>query len=196
MRKNEAQISRARGPRVQSVQEINEALGKTPSRPAQRWSSWKVRWLLPHTAWLDSHTFLLPCIRQSDHLFCACLFHALPEFLYAMAAFNLAYPITPWRFKLSCLPDKMDDSSLLPTGISNNDSGLSGENEAALEARFNSSGTDIADLSQATFHCCFWSEQDKNCTVRVDRPEGEALVSTADFSAFQQPGKYFSVLKQ
>ncbi|XP_023417101.1 leptin receptor isoform X3 [Cavia porcellus] len=123
--------------------------------------------------------------------FCVALLYC--EFLYAMAAFNLAYPITPWRFKLSCLPDKMDDSSLLPTGISNNDSGLSGENEAALEARFNSSGTDIADLSQATFHCCFWSEQDKNCTVRVDRPEGEALVSTADFSAFQQPGANWNV---
>ncbi|EHB12302.1 Leptin receptor [Heterocephalus glaber] len=120
-----------------------------------------------------------------------CLLNVLPEFLHVITAFNLAYPVTPWRFKLSCLPsNNTDDYSLLPAGMPNNTSYLSGSHESVVEARFNSSGADMADLSPATFHCCFWSEQDKNCPVRV---EGETSVSTVDSSVFQQRGANWNI---
>ncbi|XP_005385357.1 PREDICTED: leptin receptor isoform X1 [Chinchilla lanigera] len=115
------------------------------------------------------------------------------EFLYAIAALNLAYPVTPWRFKLSCLPsNKTDDYSFLPTGISNT-SNSSGENEAVVEARFNSSGADSANLSEAAFHCCFWSEQDKNCPAHGDGTEGEGFVPTVGSSVFQRPGVNWNI---
>ncbi|XP_004431513.1 PREDICTED: leptin receptor [Ceratotherium simum simum] len=123
--------------------------------------------------------------------FCVALLHW--EFIYVISAFNLAYPITPWRFKLSCMPPNTTFDFLLPAGISKNTSDLNGHYEA-VEAKFNSSGTYFANLSsKTTFHCCFWSEEDKNCSVPADNTEGKAFVSTGNSLVFQQIGANWNI---
>lgn len=123
-----------------------------------------------------------------------CLFNVLTEFVYVITAFNLAYPMTPWRFQLSCMPPNATYDFLLPAGISKNTSNSNGHYEA-VEARFNSSGTYFSNLSsKTTFHCCFWSEEDKNCSVPAHNVEGKAFVSTVNSLVFQQIGKYLNVL--
>lgn len=126
--------------------------------------------------------------------FSVCLLNVLTEFIYVITAFNLAYPITPWKFKLSCMPRNTTYDFLLPAGISKNTSNLSGHYEALVETKLNSSGTYLSNLSsRTTFHCCFWSEEDKNCSVHADNIEGKAFVSTVNSLVFQQIGKYFNV---
>lgn len=123
-----------------------------------------------------------------------CLFNILTEFIYVITAFKLAYPVTPWRFKLSCMPPNTTYDFLLPAGISKNTSHLNGYYEAVVEAKFNSSGTYFSNLpSKTTFYCCFWSEEDKNCSVHADNIEGKSFVSTVNSLVFQQIGKYFNV---
>ncbi|XP_010603387.1 leptin receptor isoform X2 [Fukomys damarensis] len=124
--------------------------------------------------------------------FCVALLHC--EFLHMITALNLAYPVTPWRFKLSCLPaNNTDDYFLLPAGISNNASNLSGGPEPVVEARFNSSGADVANVPRVPFHCCFWSEQGKHCPVHVGSVAGETSESTVDSSVFQQQGANWNI---
>ncbi|XP_023574115.1 leptin receptor isoform X1 [Octodon degus] len=119
--------------------------------------------------------------------FCVALLHC--EFLYVMAAFNPAYPVTPWGFTLSCLPaNKTEDPASSVPGVSSNASSLSGGTEAAAEGRLNSSGFHVAHLSPAASHCCFWSEQGTSCPVRVGVAEGETLVSTVESPVSQQLG--------
>lgn len=128
------------------------------------------------------------------HYFSMCLFNVLTEFIYVIAAFNLAYPITPWRFKLFCMPPNTTYDFLSPAGISKNTSNLNGQSEAAVEAKFNSSGPYFSNLSsQTTFHCCFLNEEDKNCSVHADNIEGNEFVSTVNSLVFPQIGKYFNV---
>ncbi|XP_032282887.1 leptin receptor isoform X2 [Phoca vitulina] len=124
--------------------------------------------------------------------FCVALLHW--EFIYLTNAFNLAYPITPWRFKLSCMPTNTTYDFLLPTGISKNTSNLSEHYEAVVEAKLNSSTTYFSNLSsKTTFHCCFWSKEDKNCSVHVDNIEGKAFVSTVNSLVFQQIGANWNI---
>ncbi|XP_062961184.1 leptin receptor isoform X1 [Cynocephalus volans] len=115
------------------------------------------------------------------------------EFIYMITAFNLAYPITPWRFKLSCMPPNTTYDYFLPAGISKNTSNLNEHYEAVVEARFNSSATSLSNLPNTTFHCCFWSEQDKNCSVHADNTAGKTLVSTVNSLVFQQIGANWNV---
>lgn len=123
-----------------------------------------------------------------------CLFNVLAEFIYVITAFNFSYPITPWRFKLFCMPPNTTQDVVLPSGISKNTSDLNGQYEAAVEAKFNSSGTYFSNFSsKPTVHCCFWSEEDKNCSVHADNIEGKEFVSTVNSVVFQQIGKYFNV---
>ncbi|XP_037356911.1 leptin receptor isoform X2 [Talpa occidentalis] len=106
------------------------------------------------------------------------------EFVYVITAFNVAYPITPWTFKLSCMPPNTT-YDFLPAGISKNISNLNGHYEAVIEAKFNSTTTYFSNvMSQATFPCCFWSEEDQSCSVHADI-DGKAFVSTANSLAFQ-----------
>uniref|UniRef100_A0A8C4LMD9 Leptin receptor n=1 Tax=Equus asinus asinus TaxID=83772 RepID=A0A8C4LMD9_EQUAS len=122
---------------------------------------------------------------------CLALLHW--EFVYVITAFNLAYPMTPWRFQLSCMPSNATYDFLLPAGISKNTSNSNGHYEA-VEARFNSSGTYFSNLSsKTTFHCCFWSEEDKNCSVPADNVEGKAFVSTVNSLVFQQIGANWNI---
>ncbi|XP_072586773.1 leptin receptor isoform X3 [Vulpes vulpes] len=124
--------------------------------------------------------------------FCVALLHW--EFIYLTTAFNLAYPITPWRFKLSCMPPNTTYDFLLPTGISRNTSNLNEHYEAVVEAKLNSSSTYISNLSsKTTFHCCFWSKEDKNCSVHADNMEGKAFVSTVNSLVFQQIGANWNI---
>ncbi|XP_036112164.1 leptin receptor [Molossus molossus] len=124
--------------------------------------------------------------------FCVALLHW--EFIYVITAFNLAYPITPWRFKLFCMPPNTSYDLLLPAGISKNTSNLNGHYETLPEATFNSNGTYFSNLSSQTiFHCCFWSEEDKNCTVHADSMEGKTLVSTVSSLVFQQIGGNWNI---
>ncbi|XP_073752703.1 leptin receptor isoform X1 [Callorhinus ursinus] len=124
--------------------------------------------------------------------FCVALLHW--EFIYLTTAFNLAYPITPWRFKLSCMPTNTTYDFLLPTGISKNTSNLSEHYEAVVEAKLNSSTTYFSNLSsKTTFHCCFWSKEDKNCSVHADNIEGKAFVSTVNSLVFQQIGANWNI---
>uniref|UniRef100_G1TDI9 Leptin receptor n=1 Tax=Oryctolagus cuniculus TaxID=9986 RepID=G1TDI9_RABIT len=116
------------------------------------------------------------------------------EFVCVITAFNLAYPVTPWRFKLSCMPaNATHDYFLLPAGISKNTSNSSGHYEAIIEDKFNSSDTYFSNLSQTTFYCCFWSEQDTNCSVRADNIEGKTFVSTVNSLVFQQVGANWDI---
>ncbi|XP_034874237.1 leptin receptor isoform X2 [Mirounga leonina] len=124
--------------------------------------------------------------------FCVALLHW--EFIYLTSAFNLAYPITPWRFKLSCMPTNTTYDFLLPTGISKNTSNLSEHYEAVVKAKLNSSTTYFSNLSsKTTFHCCFWSKEDKNCSVHADNIEGKAFVSTVNSLVFQQIGANWNI---
>ncbi|XP_054973681.1 leptin receptor isoform X1 [Pan paniscus] len=117
--------------------------------------------------------------------FCVVLLHW--EFIYVITAFNLSYPITPWRFKLSCMPPNSTyDYFLLPAGLSKNTSNSNGRYETAVEPKFNSSGTLFSNLSKTTFHCCFRSEQDRNCSLCADNIEGKTFVSTVNSLVFQQ----------
>nr|XP_031321179.1 leptin receptor isoform X2 [Camelus dromedarius] len=116
------------------------------------------------------------------------------EFIYGITAFNLAYPISPWKFKLSCMPPNTTYDFLLPAGLSKNTSNLNGHYEAVVETKLNSSGTYLSNLpSKTTFHCCFWSEEDKNCSVCADDVEGKAFVSTANSLVFQQIGANWNI---
>uniref|UniRef100_A0A8I3SC75 Leptin receptor n=1 Tax=Canis lupus familiaris TaxID=9615 RepID=A0A8I3SC75_CANLF len=122
------------------------------------------------------------------------LFNIPTEFIYLTTAFNLAYPITPWRFKLSCMPPNTTYDFLLPAGISRNTSNLNEHYEAVVEAKLNSSSTYISNLSsKTTFHCCFWSKEDKNCSVHADNMEGKAFVSTVNSLVFQQIGANWNI---
>ncbi|XP_036899071.1 leptin receptor isoform X1 [Sturnira hondurensis] len=111
------------------------------------------------------------------------------EFIYLVTAFNLAYPI-----KLFCLPPNTTYDFLMPAGISKNTSNLNGYQETFFEARLNSSGTNYSNLlPKTTFHCCFWREEDKNCSVYADGIGGKALVSTVNSSAFEQTGANWNI---
>ncbi|EFB16751.1 hypothetical protein PANDA_012862, partial [Ailuropoda melanoleuca] len=126
--------------------------------------------------------------------FSVCLFNILTEFIYLTTAFNLAYPITPWRFKLSCMPPNTTYDFLLPTGISKNTSNLNEHYEAVVEAKLNSSTTYFSNLSsKTTFHCCFWSKEEKNCSVHADNIEGKAFISTVNSLVFQQIGANWNI---
>uniref|UniRef100_A0A452TSI2 Leptin receptor n=1 Tax=Ursus maritimus TaxID=29073 RepID=A0A452TSI2_URSMA len=116
------------------------------------------------------------------------------EFIYLTTAFNLAYPITPWRFKLSCMTPNTTYDFLLPTGISKNTSNLNEHNEAVVEDKLNSSSTYFSNLSsKTTFHCCFWSKEEKNCSVHADNTEGKAFISTVNSLVFQQIGANWNI---
>nr|O02671.3 RecName: Full=Leptin receptor; Short=LEP-R; AltName: Full=OB receptor; Short=OB-R; AltName: CD_antigen=CD295; Flags: Precursor [Sus scrofa] len=116
------------------------------------------------------------------------------EFIYVITAFDLAYPITPWKFKLSCMPPNTTYDFLLPAGISKNTSTLNGHDEAVVETELNSSGTYLSNLSsKTTFHCCFWSEEDKNCSVHADNIAGKAFVSAVNSLVFQQTGANWNI---
>nr|AOY33882.1 leptin receptor variant 1 precursor [Castor fiber] len=116
------------------------------------------------------------------------------EFLYLITAFNVAYPISTWRFKLSCVPPNItDDYFRLSAGISKNTSNLSGDYEAVAETKFNSSDTYISNLPKVTFHCCFESEQDVNCSVHADNIEEKTAVSTENSFIFQQLGANWNI---
>ena len=80
--------------------------------------------------------------------FSLCLLNVLTEFIYVITAFNLAYPITPWKFKLSCMPSNTTYDFLFPPGISKNTSNLNGRYEAVVETKLNSSGTYLSNLFQ------------------------------------------------
>uniref|UniRef100_A0A0D9S724 Leptin receptor n=1 Tax=Chlorocebus sabaeus TaxID=60711 RepID=A0A0D9S724_CHLSB len=122
--------------------------------------------------------------------FCVVLLHW--EFICVITAFNLSYPITPWRFKLSCMPPNSTyDYFLLPAGLSKNTSNFNGHYETAVE--FNSSDTHFSNLSKTTFHCCFRSEQDRNCSLCADNIEGKTFVSTVNSSVFQQMGANWNI---
>nr|XP_036880271.1 leptin receptor isoform X2 [Manis javanica] len=124
--------------------------------------------------------------------FCIALLHW--EFIYVITAFKLAYPVTPWRFKLSCMPPNTTYDFLLPAGISKNTSHPNGYYEAVVEAKFNSSDTYFSNLqSKTTFYCCFWSEEDQNCSVHADNIEGKAFVSTVSSLVFQQIGANWNI---
>lgn len=111
-----------------------------------------------------------------------------------ITAFDLAYPVTPWRFKLSCMPaNATHDYFLLPAGISKNTSHSSGHYEAIIEDKLNSSDTYFSNLSQTTFYCCFWSEQDTNCSVHAGNIEGKTFVSTVNSLVFQQVGANWNI---
>ncbi|XP_029803619.1 leptin receptor [Suricata suricatta] len=123
--------------------------------------------------------------------FCVALLHW--EFTYLITAFNVAYPVTPWRFKLSCMPPNTTYDFLLPTGILKNASDVNQHYEA-IEAKFNSSSTYFSNLSsKTTFNCCFWSEEDKTCSVQADVMEGKAFVSTVNSLVFQQIGANWNI---
>uniref|UniRef100_A0A7N5JLW5 Leptin receptor n=1 Tax=Ailuropoda melanoleuca TaxID=9646 RepID=A0A7N5JLW5_AILME len=143
-------------------------------------------------------TCLRQCHLSEDHgqndCFSVCLFNILTEFIYLTTAFNLAYPITPWRFKLSCMPPNTTYDFLLPTGISKNTSNLNEHYEAVVEAKLNSSTTYFSNLSsKTTFHCCFWSKEEKNCSVHADNIEGKAFISTVNSLVFQQIGANWNI---
>lgn len=92
------------------------------------------------------------------------------------------------------MPPNTTYDLLLPAGISKNTSNLNGHYEAVVEAKFNSSGTYFSNLSfKTTFPCCFWSEQDKNCSAPGDNIDKKAFVSTVNSLVFQQIGRYFNV---
>lgn len=111
-----------------------------------------------------------------------------------ITAFNLAYPSTPWRFKLFCMPPNTTDDFPLPTGISKNTSNLNGYYEPLLEAKFNSSGAYYSNLtSKTTFHCCVWSEENENCSVQADNIEGKPFISTVNSLVFQQVGANWNI---
>ncbi|XP_045658077.1 leptin receptor isoform X2 [Ursus americanus] len=83
---------------------------------------------------------------------------------------------------------------LLPTGISKNTSNLNEHNEAVVEAKLNSSTTYFSNLSsKTTFHCCFWSKEEKNCSVHADNIEGKAFISTVNSLVFQQIGANWNI---
>ncbi|KAM5162046.1 leptin receptor [Callospermophilus lateralis] len=116
------------------------------------------------------------------------------EFLCVVTAFNSAYPITPWKFKLSCMPaNATGDDFLLPAGTSKNASRLDGHYEAVVEAKFNSSVAYISNLSQTKFHCCFWSEQEKNCSVSEDGTDGRTFASAVNSLVFQHLGANWNI---
>ncbi|XP_049473002.1 leptin receptor isoform X1 [Panthera uncia] len=124
--------------------------------------------------------------------FCVAFLHW--EFIYLITAFNLAYPVTPWRFKLSCMPPNTTYDFFLPTGISKNTSNVNEHYEAVVEAKFNSSSTYFSNLSsKTTFHCCLWSKEDKNCSVHADDVEGKAFVATVNSLVFQQIGANWNI---
>lgn len=162
----------------------SSALGTDWAR--RKLNNWPLHGLTLETSYL--------CLSQND-CFSVCLFNILTEFIYLTTAFNLAYPITPWRFKLSCMTPNTTYDFLLPTGISKNTSNLNEHNEAVVEAKLNSSTTYFSNLSsKTTFHCCFWSKEEKNCSVHADNIEGKAFISTVNSLVFQQIGKYINVL--
>ncbi|XP_045691454.1 leptin receptor isoform X1 [Phyllostomus hastatus] len=119
--------------------------------------------------------------------FCVALLYC--ELIYLITAFNLTYPI-----KLVCMPPNTTYDFLMPAGISKNTSNLNGHDETFFEAKSNSSGTNYSTLlSETTFHCCFWREEDKNCSVHAEGIEGKALVSTVNSLAFQQTGANWNI---
>ncbi|XP_012577836.1 PREDICTED: leptin receptor isoform X1 [Condylura cristata] len=120
--------------------------------------------------------------------FCVALLHW--EFVYMVTALNMAYPISPWTFKLSCmLPNTTYD--FLPAGISKNISNLNGI-QAVVEAKFNSTTIYSNVTSQTTFCCCFWNEEDQNCSVHAEIG-GKKLVSTVNSLAFKQTGANWNI---
>lgn len=111
------------------------------------------------------------------------------EFLYVITALNLAYPTSPWRFKLFCAPPSTtDDSFLSPAGAPNNTSSLKGASEALVEAKFNSTGIYVSELSKTIFHCCFGNEQGQNCSALTGNTEGKTLASVVKPLVFRQLG--------
>ncbi|KAL0604180.1 LOW QUALITY PROTEIN: Leptin receptor [Plecturocebus cupreus] len=119
---------------------------------------------------------------------------SLQKFIYVITASNLSYPITPWRFKLSCMPPNTTyDYFRLPAGLSKNTSDLNGPYETAVEVKFNSSGTHFSNLSKTTFHCCFWSERVKNSSLCADNIEGKTFFSTVNSLVFQEIGANWNI---
>lgn len=111
-----------------------------------------------------------------------------------ITAFNLAYPINPWGFKLFCMPPNTTYDFLLSAGISKNASVLNGYYETLSEAKFNSSGTYYSNLtSKTTFQCCVWNGEDKHCSGHADDIERKALGSTVNPLVFQQIGANWNI---
>ncbi|CAH6790571.1 Lepr [Phodopus roborovskii] len=111
------------------------------------------------------------------------------EFLYVIAALNLPYPVSPWRFKLVCAPLNTTDNSFpSPAGIPKNASALGGGYEAVFETNFNASSTYVSELSKTIFHCCFGNDQGKNCSMLAGNTEGKTLASMAKALIFHQLG--------
>lgn len=163
--------------------------GSAELRAVGRWlSTWKVKSLLLSTAWFVLRYLLFFFSAKMINCFSMHLFNVQTEFIYLITAFNLTYPI-----KLFCMPPNTTYDFLLPAVISKNTSNLNGHDETFFEAKLNSSGTNYSNLlSKTTFHCCFWREEDKNCSVHAEGIEGKALVSAVNSLAFQQTGKYFN----
>lgn len=111
------------------------------------------------------------------------------EFLYVLAALNLAHPASPWRFKLFCVPPNTTDSSLpSPAAIAKDASALREGSEAVVEAKFNSTGIYISELSKTVFHCCFGNEQGKHCSVLTHNSEGKTPASAVKALIFRRLG--------
>ncbi|GAB5575155.1 leptin receptor isoform X1 [Prionailurus iriomotensis] len=92
------------------------------------------------------------------------------------------------------MPPNTTYDFLLPTGISKNTSNVNEHYETVVEAKFNSSSTYFSNLSsKTTFHCCLWSEEDKNCSVHADDMEGKAFVATVNSLVFQQIGANWNI---
>ncbi|XP_006879902.1 PREDICTED: leptin receptor-like [Elephantulus edwardii] len=121
-----------------------------------------------------------------------CLVVLLCECIYAITAFNLSYPSIPWRLKMSCMaPNTTYDLPSSPEGMSKNTSSLNGNDKPIVEANVNSSATYFSNLSPKTIsHCCFWSEQDKNCSINAD---GKMFHSRVNSLNFQQIGANWNI---
>ncbi|XP_075391708.1 leptin receptor [Tenrec ecaudatus] len=120
-----------------------------------------------------------------------CHVFLLHEFVCVTTAVNLPYPVTPWRFKLSCTPPNTTHGFFLHTGMPKNTSSLDESDEAGVEAKLNSSAAYFSNLSsQTTFRCCFWSEQDKRCTSHADET---TFVSSVNSLVSQQTGANWNI---
>ncbi|XP_069881920.1 leptin receptor-like [Dipodomys merriami] len=116
------------------------------------------------------------------------------EFLYAITAFNLAYPVTPWKFQLFCMTQNVTNNCiLLPDGILKNTSNVSVDYEATDEDGLKSSGAYISDGSNTTLYCYFGSGQDKNCSSGMNNIERKAVDSITNSSVLQQLGANWNI---
>ncbi|XP_006879901.1 PREDICTED: leptin receptor-like [Elephantulus edwardii] len=121
-----------------------------------------------------------------------CMVVLLWECIYAKTAFNMLYPITFWRLKMSCMPPNATYDFPLPSdGMSKNTSYLSGNYKPVVEANVNSSATYFPNLSSKTIsHCCFWNEKYNNCSKHADT---ETFSSILKFVSFPQIGVNWNI---